>query len=600
MNKKIFKGIIFTIILISLSLGIQTSAKVLKEARVENRSKPEVKRRSPIMSEVLSPVMSTMSHLVATESIGPNLILNPSFILASSPSMPTGWNKGGYGTNTRQFIYLAPGNTDSRAAKIILSNYVNGDAKWYFNDVSVTPGNTYQFSDYSMSNVNSIITVRYKMTNGSFVYKDMATVPSGNTYRNTTFHVTVPADVVSLTVFHLINSNGNLTIDDASLNLVTTLQTTNNLIPNGDFETVGLIGVPAGWNKGGWGTNTRVFNYPVIGQTNSTGARVNITSYMSGDAKWYFTPIPITPGIYTYSDQIITNATSTITAQFQNHDGTMTYKDLVKIPPSPELSATSIDFSVGTEVATVTIYHLIQSLSSLTIDNVSIIKKADPVGIFITGAITLRFDDGWLSEYENAIPKMNSVGIKGTFYIVSKQKADDGYPAYMSVNQIREIYNMGHEIGSHTRTHPALSELTEIEKQNEIAGSRNDLLALNVGPILSLAYPYGDYDNSVLSIVKNAGFSSAVSTIDGYATQTSDKFQIERMGTVVSTTFSEIKQWIDNAQIQKKWLIISFHEINNEGRLYSLTPELFNQVIDYIVSKNIPVVTMSEGIESIE
>ncbi len=570
-----------------------------KKVKVEDSIDLEVKRLAPLIQITNTSQSQTTTGIAAvtspSETLGPNLIPNPTLDSANTSGMPVGWNKGGYGSNSRVFNYPVSGNTDSKAIQVLVTNYVSGDAKWFFNDVTVSPGQTYQFTNYSLSNVTSTITMRYKLTDGTFIYKDVMVVGPTSTYQKNTVRVTIPSGVTSLTVFHLIQANGSLSTDDYSLNQITSAVQTGNIVENGNFETIGGDGSPVNWLKGGWGTNTRIFTYPVSSPTNSTAAKVAITSFSNGDAKWYFKPVAITPGIYTYSDQTISDVPSTITAQFFNLDGTISYKDLVKLPASAALTSTSLDFAVGSEVAKITIFHLIQSQGNLTIDNVSVTKKSDPVGIFKTGAVTLRFDDGWLSEYQNAIPKMNSLGIKGTFYIVSNQKAEDGYPAFMNISQIREIYNMGNEIGAHTRTHPYLSQLSQADQQSEIVGSRNDLLSLNVGQISSFAYPFGDYNSTTLSIVKNAGFTNAISTIDGPASQLSDVYQLERFGLTASTTLSQVKQAIDNAQAQKKWLILTFHEIDTNGHLYSVTPQLFGQILDYIVSKNMPIVTASEG-----
>lgn len=593
---------LFTTLILVISFITFTSiafAKENKKPRVENQIDTETKRGSPIVTKISNMSISTLTASASTDTFGPNLISNPSFTTASSTSIPANWNKGGYGSNTRTFTYPINGNTDSKAVKVSLSNYISGDAKWYFNEVSVQPNTSYQFTDYSLSNTQSIITARFKLLNGSYVYKDILIVPPSNVYYKNTVRIITPANTVSITIFHLINSNGFLSVDDFSLNLVTSANN-KNMVQNGDFESIGIDGLPIGWIKGGWGTNVKSYNYPLTGISNSTSANVVISNFTSGDAKWYFKPISITPGIYTYSDQILSDVPSTITAQLYNVDGSISFKDLLKIPVAASLTASSVDFSVGSEVSKITVFHLIQSKGTLNIDNVLIEKKSNPVGIFTTGAVTLRFDDGWLSEYENAIPKMNSAGIKGTFYIVTNQKSDDGFPAFMSTTQIKDVYNMGHEIGAHTRTHPLLTTLSTTDQQNEIIGSRNDLLAMNVGPILSFAYPYGDYNTNTLAIVESAGFTNAISTIDGYGTQTSEKFQIERKGVVISTTLAEIKKWIDEAQTQKKWLILTFHEVNDSGAQYSITPSNFGEIVDYIISKKIPVVTATEGALSVQ
>ena len=123
---------------------------------------------------------------------------------------------------------------------------------------------------------------------------------------------------------------------------------------------------------------------------------------------------------------------------------------------------------------------------------------------------------------------------------------------------------------------------------------------MNVGPITSFSYPFGDYNETTLQIVEEAGYSNAASTIDGLATPDSVPLELERQGITNTTTLEEIKGWVDDAKENKKWLILSFHEINHSGNLYAITPELFNEVIDYIAQSDLPVVTATEGSRSLE
>ncbi|MFA6094892.1 MAG: hypothetical protein WC757_03330 [Candidatus Paceibacterota bacterium] len=231
----------------------------------------------------------------STETIGPNLINNPGIeTVGTSPSLPQGWNKGGYGTNARALSYPVPGYNSSKGIQVTISSYTSGDAKWYFTDVPITAGREYQLSDYYTSNIPSLFTIRYTLNNGTFVYTDLESFPAASSWRQASVRFTAPANAVSMTLFHLIEGAGTLVTDEYALNEIT--QTTippdpvdpSNLISNANFETAGTNNNPQGWNRGRWGTNTAVFSYPTVGVNGSKGAKVSLTSYTSGDAKWYF------------------------------------------------------------------------------------------------------------------------------------------------------------------------------------------------------------------------------------------------------------------------------------------------------------------------
>lgn len=579
--------------------------KFEKKARFESSANPEVERLTPIL-ETLSPSrpsvesgFKTNTSAPATQSLGPNLILNPSVEVVGSGGVPANWFKGGYGANTRSLIYPVTGHASPKGVRVTISNYTSGDAKWYFTDVAVTPGKVYQFSDYYVGNAPSIATARFLMTNGTYTYQNIASRGPAAGYTNLTAQFTAPANSVSVTIFHLIKQVGTLTTDSFSLNEVTQ-SPSDNLVANPDFES-GATGQPTSWNKGGWGTNTRVFTYPATGMGGSRAGRVAISSYTSGDAKWYFNPVTVSRGIYTYETSYISNITSYLTVRYQNQDDSYTYKDIATLNPSGTFGRVAVDLWVPEGVKNLTVFHVIKNVGELTMDDVVLKFKSAATGIFTTGAVSLSFDDGWLSQYQNAIPKMNAAGLKGTFYIVTEQMADDNFPGYMSEAQVKEVYEAGHEIGAHTRTHPVLSSLSPSEQEEEIRGSREDLLAMNVGPILSFAYPLGSYTATTVQIVKDADFESARSTIGGdNVTPVWDEYQLPRFSVEVNTTFDQVKQQIDSALAKKEWIILVFHQINNGSDRYTVSPVIFNQIVDYLTQTNAQVIKISEGMASMQ
>ena len=553
-----------------------------------------------------SRTLSKFSLVDASPSVtfGPNLILNSNLQNITLQGGPANWNKGGYGSNTRTFIYPINLSSSTNAIAVNITNYASGDAKWYFDDVPVTTGDMYQFSDLSKSDAIGSINVRYKMNDGTYTYGFIANVDSSNEYINNTTQISVPLGAISVTIFHVIQSNGTLNVQNYSLNKITInnrgQSNSTNLTPNSNFILTGSDETPLSWHKGGYATNTRVFSYTDT-QNGSKAISINIKSYTSGDAKWYFDPVQLSPGTYNYSDDYIASVPSVITIQFKNSDGTYSYKDIAHLAATDVVTNTSTNFIVNAGVQNVTIFHIIKSVGTLKLNNP--ILSAVPINLSsvnklatANGMVTFRFDDGWLSQYQNAIPKLNSAGIKGTFYIVSQQIYENGFTNFMSNNQIEDIYSMGHEIGAHTKTHPHLSQLSSQNQQSEIEGSRSDLISLNVGPVSSFAYPYGDYSTTTIQLVKNAGFTSAGSTIDSYVTVGSDKYQLENQSALLGTTLAEYEQWIDTAQATKTWVIITFHKVDNSGDMYSVTPDLFNKIVDYVVSKNIKTTTVSDGI----
>ena len=98
----------------------------------------------------------------------------------------------------------------------------------------------------------------------------------------------------------------------------------------------------------------------------------------------------------------------------------------------------------------------------------------------------------------------------------------------MNPAQLREMSDAGIEFGSHLLNHKRLTEMTEQEQTEELTHSRDRLAELQGGPVLSIAYPYGAYDEAVLERTRTAGYQFGVTTIPGVNTPDSDPLQLLR------------------------------------------------------------------------
>jgi len=65
-----------------------------------------------------------------------------------------------------------------------------------------------------------------------------------------------------------------------------------------------------------------------------------------------------------------------------------------------------------------------------------------------TGAVSLTFDDGLECQLEKAIPSMNKLGLRGTFYL-----SPGGKNWRQRLSPWRDVATDGHEIGNHSLSH---------------------------------------------------------------------------------------------------------------------------------------------------
>ena len=145
----------------------------------------------------------------------PNLIQNPC-LEDQTGEDPSHWFRGNWGTNIASFLFPTIGESGN-GAQVDISDYTDGDAKWYFDDVTVTPGQSYEFSDSYFSETNSKVVARYTLEDGSYVYHDYGYLEPTSVWERFTYIFQAINDAVSLTIFHLIDSVGSLNTDNFSL-----------------------------------------------------------------------------------------------------------------------------------------------------------------------------------------------------------------------------------------------------------------------------------------------------------------------------------------------------------------------------------------------
>jgi peptidoglycan/xylan/chitin deacetylase (PgdA/CDA1 family) len=98
--------------------------------------------------------------------------------------------------------------------------------------------------------------------------------------------------------------------------------------------------------------------------------------------------------------------------------------------------------------------------------------------------------------------------------------------------QIKRLHDQGMEIGGHTVNHPILTVLDEQQARAEIVGGKHRLEEITGAPVTLFAYPNGkpgrDYGPRDVDLVRQAGFTTAVSTTAGVAHRASDPLQLPR------------------------------------------------------------------------
>ena len=98
-------------------------------------------------------------------------------------------------------------------------------------------------------------------------------------------------------------------------------------------------------------------------------------------------------------------------------------------------------------------------------------------------------------------------------------------------DQIRAMYRAGITFGSHTMTHPVVSQLTEAQLESELSESKRLLEERIAGPALHFAFPFGklaDCGTAALPVLVRCGYRSAATTVEGVNVPGGGLFELRR------------------------------------------------------------------------
>ncbi|WP_329090932.1 MULTISPECIES: polysaccharide deacetylase family protein [unclassified Streptosporangium] len=210
----------------------------------------------------------------------------------------------------------------------------------------------------------------------------------------------------------------------------------------------------------------------------------------------------------------------------------------------------------------------------------------------IKTVVALTFDDGD-SSHPAVARMLEKRGMRGTFYVNTDTV---GGEEKLTRRGLAEIARKGHEIGGHTLTHVRLTELTQSEQEGQICDDRRALVAWGYRPT-TLAYPFGAVDSDAMAVARRCGYDAArgVGGLKewgcpdcpaGEALRPKNRYDIRTPGSVrEDTLLRHMKQQVLNAEKGGGLVPLVFHRVCDDCGLYSTTPRLLGQFLDWLVTR---------------
>ncbi len=162
--------------------------------------------------------------------------------------------------------------------------------------------------------------------------------------------------------------------------------------------------------------------------------------------------------------------------------------------------------------------------------------------------IIITFDDVLVDAVECAVPILEEFGFKAVFYVptdfVGRKSSwmipdvDVEFPV-VSWKEIRDLASKGFEIGSHSMTHPHLDKISSENCYRELEGSRKKLEQELGIEIRHMAYPFGEFDESVRELANNAGYYTACAGESYIANSNTHLLSLPRQNVGMSDNMAE-------------------------------------------------------------
>jgi peptidoglycan/xylan/chitin deacetylase (PgdA/CDA1 family) len=176
--------------------------------------------------------------------------------------------------------------------------------------------------------------------------------------------------------------------------------------------------------------------------------------------------------------------------------------------------------------------------------------------------LAITFDDGFRSGLANAAPLLAQHGFRACFFLITElvsaapERADRicrerlHLPRPLeplSWDDVGTLLELGHEVGSHTQTHPNLVALSREELERELRDSRAELeRRLGRAPV-HFAAPYGDrarFTPAVSAAARATGYETCLTAQRGRNLVSTDPFALRRDNVVASWPLRHVRYFL--------------------------------------------------------
>jgi len=150
----------------------------------------------------------------------------------------------------------------------------------------------------------------------------------------------------------------------------------------------------------------------------------------------------------------------------------------------------------------------------------------------------LTFDNGYQSQYTQALPVLRSLGWVGVenIQLSGLPPSQGGFYA----GQVQGLLQAGWELDTQGFSHADLIKLGAEGLHHEVAEARQVLQQRYHVPVNWFCYPSGHYDATVIAAVRAAGYAGSTTVVPGWAHPGDDSYRLPRLRVLGGTSGTQL------------------------------------------------------------
>ena len=384
------------------------------------------------------------------------------------------------------------GRVDDRALQLRVNRWGSGDITLTSPRVPLPEERTYLFKAYVLNDVPFTLLVRRFDRDGGQELAQLSRYPVQQGTWSTVADAVGgsgatgdPGDTVAVQYVFRLAVPGSLRVDGAYV------EPADDVVPDPPAPAGPDLLPPLDrWAPYHAGDSTADFS-----RGDGDSLRTRLGGYRDGEGKWQYPPVPVQPArAYRFTAAYRSERPVDVVAEFQLADGGRRFQNLETVPPAGDWTTVAEQFQAPAGATTVVVTLVSHGNGSTEARDHGLVDVTRPGPLsWDRPLVSITFDDGWESTYDEGVPLLTERGMPATFYV---NPATIETPEHMTAAELRKLDRTGHEIAAHSYQHVDLTAIGADRLDAQLRKAADELTSAGLPPA-DLATPFGRSDPQV-------------------------------------------------------------------------------------------------------